>query len=134
MDWKAVENAEVSKQHKWAEADAAFLQRICSKKNMIENPSSSSSSSFGFETYRSNEIINYPRQRYLRSYKFSDEKQKATPFHKAKKLKSKSRCQGHRKHSRNAIFRFMFCCCVHEVDVYKDEANSTSPVQAFPDL
>ncbi|KGN62030.1 hypothetical protein Csa_006081 [Cucumis sativus] len=87
-----------SKQQKWAEADAMFLRKLSLNKNENEKEKKMkkdetlgySSSVFGFEKYRSNDIINYSRQRYLRSYKFNDDHkeddvdqvQKTSPFEK----------------------------------------------------
>lgn len=120
MDSNGFKSGKLSKQLKWAEADAKFLRKLSLNKNKT-NEIASASSIFGFETNRSNDIINYSRQRYLRSYKFNDdiEEEKASHIDKAKKwfnLKPRAmscNCNSIGKHSCNkGILKFLMCCRV----------------------
>ena len=75
-DSNASKSAKLAKEQKWAEEDATFLRALSTKKKNMTEMASSSSSSSGIETQRSIDTINHSRQRYLRSYPLSDDKEK----------------------------------------------------------
>ncbi|KAL3525761.1 hypothetical protein ACH5RR_014133 [Cinchona calisaya] len=104
------------KLHQWAEADREFLRMLCMKKEYLDSPSYSPSIA------SPNKNINFGRQRYLRSYKFS---KKQTV---AQKTKNWLKVKMHDDHSKvisddqegsvgrpctsllDFVFRFFFVC------------------------